>query len=213
MDRALCGMRWSRCLAYLDDVISFGTTAPWFIWRPLNIINISRSYLVDPNPISVTIDACDQDCILAKRTGIFERWINKLRMGWWIVPGQWTEYPEIFLTSRLDPGQSIRGRTQGKTGQVRPDGSDRTCPRCQTRVSVTPKITGRIGLMKSGMNRTHTNQPAHSRLDANVGLGIGWTRDQRWTERCEGRGPGGVPHVSVPYSVQMDQIACRLVET
>ena len=28
MDRVLCGMRWSRCLVYLDDVISFGTTAP-----------------------------------------------------------------------------------------------------------------------------------------------------------------------------------------
>ena len=23
-DRVLCGMRWSRCLVYLDDVISFG---------------------------------------------------------------------------------------------------------------------------------------------------------------------------------------------
>ena len=23
MDRVLCGMRWSRCLVYLDDVISF----------------------------------------------------------------------------------------------------------------------------------------------------------------------------------------------
>ena len=28
MDRVLCGMRWSRCLAYLDDVISFGTSIP-----------------------------------------------------------------------------------------------------------------------------------------------------------------------------------------
>ena len=27
MDRVLCGMRWSRCLVYLDDAISFGTTA------------------------------------------------------------------------------------------------------------------------------------------------------------------------------------------
>ena len=26
MDRVLCGMRWSRCLVYLDDVISFGTS-------------------------------------------------------------------------------------------------------------------------------------------------------------------------------------------
>ena len=28
MDRVLCGMRWSRCLFYLDDVISFGGTIP-----------------------------------------------------------------------------------------------------------------------------------------------------------------------------------------
>ena len=28
MDRVLCGMRWSCCLVYLDDVISFGMTAP-----------------------------------------------------------------------------------------------------------------------------------------------------------------------------------------
>ena len=26
MDRVLCGMRWSRCLVNLDDVISFGTS-------------------------------------------------------------------------------------------------------------------------------------------------------------------------------------------
>ena len=26
MDRVLCGMRWSRCLVYLHDVISFGGT-------------------------------------------------------------------------------------------------------------------------------------------------------------------------------------------
>ena len=28
MDRILCGMRWSHCLVYLDDVISFGGTIP-----------------------------------------------------------------------------------------------------------------------------------------------------------------------------------------
>ena len=28
MDRVMCGMHWSRCLVYLDDVISFGLTAP-----------------------------------------------------------------------------------------------------------------------------------------------------------------------------------------
>ena len=28
MDRVLCGMRWSRCLLYLDDVISFGASIP-----------------------------------------------------------------------------------------------------------------------------------------------------------------------------------------
>ena len=33
MDRVLCGMRRSRCLVYLDDVISFGTTAPETLQR------------------------------------------------------------------------------------------------------------------------------------------------------------------------------------
>ena len=33
MDRVVCGMRWSRCLVYLDDVISFGKTVPEAIWR------------------------------------------------------------------------------------------------------------------------------------------------------------------------------------
>ena len=28
MDRVLCGMRWSQCLVYLDDVISFGKSVP-----------------------------------------------------------------------------------------------------------------------------------------------------------------------------------------
>ena len=28
MDRVLCGMRWSRCLVYLDDVISLGRSVP-----------------------------------------------------------------------------------------------------------------------------------------------------------------------------------------
>ena len=33
MDRVLCGMRWSRCLVYLDDVNSFGMTAPEALLR------------------------------------------------------------------------------------------------------------------------------------------------------------------------------------
>ena len=33
MDRVLCGMWWSHCLVYLDDVISFGKTVPEAIWR------------------------------------------------------------------------------------------------------------------------------------------------------------------------------------
>ena len=74
-------------------------------WSPLsiniiNIINISRSYLVDPKSISVTIGARDQDCILAKRTGIFERWINKLRMGWRIQPEQCHVDPDIVRSIR-----------------------------------------------------------------------------------------------------------------
>ena len=26
MDRVLLGLRWTRCLVYLDDIISFGST-------------------------------------------------------------------------------------------------------------------------------------------------------------------------------------------
>ena len=33
MDRVLCGMRWSRCLVYLDDVISFGMSIPGALAR------------------------------------------------------------------------------------------------------------------------------------------------------------------------------------
>ena len=33
IDRVLCGMRWSRCLVYLDDVISFGRFIPEAIAR------------------------------------------------------------------------------------------------------------------------------------------------------------------------------------
>ena len=33
MDRVLCGMRWSRYLVYLDDVISFGKTVPEALMR------------------------------------------------------------------------------------------------------------------------------------------------------------------------------------
>ena len=137
-------------------------------------------------------------------------------MGWRILLVQCYVDPDIVRNIRkffrlVDPTPVIRSGV-GLRERPRPTPMVRTdSPRCQTRVSVTPKITARIGLMKSGVNRTHTNQPAHSRLDANVGLVIGWTRDRMWTERCEERGPGGVPHVSAPYSVWMDQIACRLV--
>ena len=33
MDRVLCGMRWSSCLVYLDDVISFGKSVPEALGR------------------------------------------------------------------------------------------------------------------------------------------------------------------------------------
>ena len=34
INRILRGMRWSRCLVYLDDVISFGTDASEALMRP-----------------------------------------------------------------------------------------------------------------------------------------------------------------------------------
>ena len=38
MDRVLCGIRWSRCLAYLDDVISFGGTVTEALARLVEVL-------------------------------------------------------------------------------------------------------------------------------------------------------------------------------
>ena len=39
MDRVLCGMRWSRCLVYLDDVISFGGTVTEALGRLAEVLS------------------------------------------------------------------------------------------------------------------------------------------------------------------------------
>ena len=39
MDWVLCGMRWSRCLVYLDDVISFGGTIAEALVRLEEVLN------------------------------------------------------------------------------------------------------------------------------------------------------------------------------
>ena len=40
MDRVLCGMRWSRCLVYLDDVISFGWTIAEALTRLEDVLSL-----------------------------------------------------------------------------------------------------------------------------------------------------------------------------
>ena len=44
MDRFLWGMRWSRCLVYLDDVISFGTDAPEALARLTEVLKCLSSF-------------------------------------------------------------------------------------------------------------------------------------------------------------------------
>ena len=44
MDRVLCGMRWSRCLVYLDDVISFGKSVPEAIGRLEEVLSRLSDY-------------------------------------------------------------------------------------------------------------------------------------------------------------------------
>ena len=44
MDRVLCGMRWSRCLVYLDDVISFGADAPEALTRLTEVLERLSSF-------------------------------------------------------------------------------------------------------------------------------------------------------------------------
>ena len=44
MDRALQGLRWSRCLVYLDDIISFGGTFSAALSNLMLIFERLRSY-------------------------------------------------------------------------------------------------------------------------------------------------------------------------
>ena len=44
MDHVLCGMRWSRCLAYLDDVISFGATVSEALFRLEEVVDRLRDF-------------------------------------------------------------------------------------------------------------------------------------------------------------------------
>ena len=44
MDHVLSRMRWSRCLVYLDDVISFGTNAPEAMLRLTEVLERQSSF-------------------------------------------------------------------------------------------------------------------------------------------------------------------------
>ena len=44
MDRVLCGMRWPRCLVYLDDFISFGTDASEALMRLAEVLERLSSF-------------------------------------------------------------------------------------------------------------------------------------------------------------------------
>ena len=44
MDRVLCGMHWSRCLVYLEDVISFGADAPEALARLTEVLERLSSF-------------------------------------------------------------------------------------------------------------------------------------------------------------------------
>ena len=53
MDHVLCDMRWSRCLVYLDDVISFGTTAPEALLRLEEVLERLSKFGLQLNKKSV----------------------------------------------------------------------------------------------------------------------------------------------------------------
>ena len=44
MDRVLCGMRWSCCLVYLDDMISFGMDASEALMRLEDVLERLSSF-------------------------------------------------------------------------------------------------------------------------------------------------------------------------
>ena len=53
MDCVLCGMRWSRCLVYLDDVISFGKSIPEHsrVWRRCLLAWVTLVYSLRPRNV------------------------------------------------------------------------------------------------------------------------------------------------------------------
>ena len=53
MDRVLQGLRWSRCLVYLDDIISFGSTFDDALVSLTLIFEILRSYVLQVSPVSI----------------------------------------------------------------------------------------------------------------------------------------------------------------
>ena len=67
---------------------------------------------------------------------------------------------------RIDLGQQL--------SRFGPHGSDMTCQEHRIRELVTVGLAGRVTMEWAGSARVHSDQPYHSRSDANAGLVVGW---------------------------------------
>ena len=51
---------------------------------------------------------------------------------------------------------------------------DMTCQEHRIRELVTVGMAGRVAMEWAGLAKVHSDQPYHSRTDANAGLVVGW---------------------------------------
>ena len=93
MDRVLSGMTWSRCLVYLDDVISFGTVAPEAMLRLTEMLERLSSF-------SLT---CDPDKLRQFVLGIRQTRLDKCASLWVsldTIAGSLETLPTMALTHK-----------------------------------------------------------------------------------------------------------------
>ena len=72
----------------------------------------------------------------------------------------------------------IAGRFRTDLGQLLsrfvPDGLGMTCQEHQIRELVAVGMAGRVAVDWAGLAKVHSDQPSHSRSDANAGLVVVW---------------------------------------
>ena len=131
MDRALCGMRWSRCLVYLDDVISFGRSIPEALARLKEMLSRLIDFGLQLKAKKCTFMQTEVICLrhIVGRTGLACDPAKILAVWNWHTPGKvkavrkfvgFVGYYRRFVTLAETGGAS--GGADAKRGHLCLDG-------------------------------------------------------------------------------------------